>query len=155
MGSNTLLLIGLILKHKARGGAGMIQLIYLYIYLSIDPPFCFSWASLVVQRVKHLPSMWESQVQSLSQENPWRRKWQPSPVFLPGKPHGWRSLVGYSPRGRKEWDPTGRLHFTFVFQLEISLIWDFVYIQIWWKRKQEVWLIISGYKMDCGKSLSV
>ena len=28
---------------------------------------------------------------------PWRRKWQPTPVFLPGKPHGWRSLAGYSP----------------------------------------------------------
>jgi len=31
---------------------------------------------------------------------PWRRKWQPTPVFLPGKSHGWRSLVGYSPWGR-------------------------------------------------------
>ena len=28
---------------------------------------------------------------------PWRRKWQPTSVFLPGKPHGQRSLVGYSP----------------------------------------------------------
>ena len=28
---------------------------------------------------------------------PWRRKWQPTPVFLPGESHGWRSLVGYSP----------------------------------------------------------
>ena len=32
---------------------------------------------------------------------PWRRKWQSSPVFLPGKSHGQRSLAGYSPRGRK------------------------------------------------------
>ena len=32
---------------------------------------------------------------------PWRRKWQPTPVFLPGKPHGQRSLVGYSPQGHK------------------------------------------------------
>ena len=31
----------------------------------------------------------------------WRRKWQPTPVFLPGKFHGWRSLVGYSPWGRR------------------------------------------------------
>ena len=30
---------------------------------------------------------------------PWRRKWQPTPVFLPGESHGWRSLVGYSPWG--------------------------------------------------------
>ena len=45
---------------------------------------------------------------------PWRRKWQPTPVFLPGKSHGWRSLVGYSPRGRKESDTTERLHFHFL-----------------------------------------
>ena len=32
---------------------------------------------------------------------PWRRKWQPTPVFLPGESHGWRSLVGYSPRVAK------------------------------------------------------
>ena len=37
---------------------------------------------------------------------PWRRKWQPTPVFLPGKFHGQRSLVGYSPRGRKRVDIT-------------------------------------------------
>ena len=40
---------------------------------------------------------------------PWRRKWQPTPVFLPGEPHGQRSLVGYSPWGRKELDMTERL----------------------------------------------
>ena len=37
---------------------------------------------------------------------PWRRKWQPTPVFLPRKSHGQRSLVGYSPWCRKEWDMT-------------------------------------------------
>ena len=42
----------------------------------------------------------------------WRRKWQPTAVFLPGKSHGWRNLVGYSPWGRKELDMTERLHFT-------------------------------------------
>ena len=31
-------------------------------------------------------------------KNPWSRKWQPTPVFLPGKFHGWRSLANYSPR---------------------------------------------------------
>ena len=36
----------------------------------------------------------------------WRRKWQPTPVFLSGKSHGQRSLVGYSLWGRKEWDMT-------------------------------------------------
>ena len=38
--------------------------------------------------------------------------WQPTPVFLPGEFCGRRSLVGYSPRGRKELDTTDQLHFT-------------------------------------------
>ena len=46
---------------------------------------------------------------------PWRRKWQSTPVLLPGKSHGQRSLVGYSPRGCKESDTTERLHFHFHF----------------------------------------
>ena len=37
---------------------------------------------------------------------PWRRKWLSTPVFLPGKSHGQRSLVGYSPWSRKELDMT-------------------------------------------------
>ena len=37
---------------------------------------------------------------------PWRRKWQPTPVFLFGKFHGQRSLEGYSPRGHKELNMT-------------------------------------------------
>ena len=42
---------------------------------------------------------------------PWRRKWQPTPVLLPGKSHGLRSLVGNSPWGCKESDTTEQLHF--------------------------------------------
>ena len=38
-----------------------------------------------------------------------------TPVFLPGKFHGWRSLKGYSPWDRKEWDTTDRLHFHFQY----------------------------------------
>ena len=41
-----------------------------------------------------------------SERFPWRRKWQPTPVFFPGESHGRRNLVGYSPRGRKESDTT-------------------------------------------------
>ena len=41
------------------------------------------------------------------------RKWQPIPVFLPGKPHGPSSLVCYSPWGRKDSDTTKQLHFHF------------------------------------------
>ena len=50
---------------------------------------------------------------------PWRRKWQPTPVFLPGGSHGQRSLVGYSPRGRKELDTTEQLHFHTLFRKTI------------------------------------
>ena len=39
---------------------------------------------------------------SLGTEIPWRREWQPTPVFLPGKSHGQRGLEGYSPWGCKE-----------------------------------------------------
>ena len=42
-----------------------------------------------------------------------RRQWHPTPVLLPGKSHGWRSLVGCSPWGRWESDTTERLHFHF------------------------------------------
>ena len=38
-----------------------------------------------------------------------RRQWHPTPVLLPGKSHGWRSLVGCSPRGHEELDTTERL----------------------------------------------
>ena len=43
----------------------------------------------------------------------WRRWWHPTPVLLPGKSHGQRSLVGCSPEGRKELDTNERLHFHF------------------------------------------
>ena len=43
----------------------------------------------------------------------WRRQWHPTPVLLPGKSHGRRSLVGCSPWGHKELDTTERLHFDF------------------------------------------
>ena len=45
----------------------------------------------------------------------WRRQWQPTPVLLPGKSHGQRSLVGRSPWGRRESDMTEQLHFHFSF----------------------------------------
>ena len=46
---------------------------------------------------------------SISGRSPWRRTWQPTPVFLPGESRGQRSLVGYGPWGRKELDTTEQL----------------------------------------------
>ena len=54
---------------------------------------------------------WSSLFSSLSPN--WRRQWHPTLVLLPGKSHGWRSLVGCSPWGREESDMTERLHFHF------------------------------------------
>ena len=50
----------------------------------------------------HVP-MQETWIQSLGQEDPWRRKRQPIPVFLPGGFRGQRSLADYSPWGHKSW----------------------------------------------------
>ena len=58
-------------------------------------------ASLVVQIVKNLPAMLETEVQSLGQADPWRREWLPTPVFLLGETHEQRSLVDHSPRVHK------------------------------------------------------
>ena len=41
---------------------------------------------------------------------PWSRRWPPTPVFLPGKSQGERSVVGYSPQGRKDLDMTEHVH---------------------------------------------
>ena len=72
--------------------------------------------SLVAQMVKHLPTMLETQVRSLGWEDPLEKD-QPTPVLLPGKSHGWRSVVGYSPWGCKESDSTERLHLVLVLVL--------------------------------------
>ena len=69
----------------------------------------------------HIICFWEEKFLSLEQKKNeqgrlqlwiYLRKWQPTPVFLPGKSHGWRSPVGYSPGGRKELDTIEQLHFT-------------------------------------------
>ena len=60
--------------------------------------------------VERLPEMQETQVRSLGQDDPQETKWQPTLALWPGKFHGWRSLVGYSPWGRKELDTTERFH---------------------------------------------
>ena len=50
---------------------------------------------LIMVLIKRLSTMWETWVRSLGREVPWRKKWQSTPILLPGKSHGQRSLVGY------------------------------------------------------------
>ena len=63
--------------------------------------------------VKNLPAMQETRVPSMGREDPledpWRRKWKPTSVFLPGESHGQSSLVGYRPGCHKELDRTEQL----------------------------------------------
>ena len=56
---------------------------------------------MVAQMVKNLPAMQDTWFNSWVRKIPWRRAWQPTPVFLPRESHGWRSLAGYSPWNRK------------------------------------------------------
>ena len=74
-------------------------------------PYSLVWASQVALAVKKLPANAgditdTSSIPGWGEKISWRRKWQPTPVFLPGESHGQRSLVGYSPQGRRESDAT-------------------------------------------------
>ena len=54
--------------------------------------------------VKNLPASTGNGFDPWVKKSPWRREWQPTPVFMPGEFHVQRSLVGYSPSGRRESD---------------------------------------------------
>ena len=54
------------------------------------------------QRVKNLPAMRGHRFNPWVRKIPWRRAWQPTPVFLPGEPHQERNLAGYCPWGCKK-----------------------------------------------------
>ena len=71
-------------------------------------------APLVAQRLKHLPAMQETQVQSLRREDALEEEGMTTPpwVFLPGELNGQRILVSYSPWGREESDITACHSFT-------------------------------------------
>ena len=54
---------------------------------------------------------------------PWRKEWQPTAIFLPGKSHGLRSLAGPSPWGRKELDTTEQLTHTVIVRASFVPQW--------------------------------
>ena len=70
----------------------------------IGYPLQYSWVSLVAQTVKIPLQCGRPGFDPWVRKIPWRRAWQPTPVFLPGETSGQRSLAGYSPRGCKESD---------------------------------------------------
>ena len=107
--------------------------------------------------VKNPPAMQETQeilVRSLAREDPWSRKWQPIPVFLPGKSCGQRSLVGYSPwhckRVRHDW---ATKHAYLIAILFISIYLDAVNQQIFIEHLQikicVEWLSATDFPRKC------
>ena len=77
-------------------------------------------ASLVAQMIKKLSALQETGFYPWVRKIPWRMKWQPTPVFLPGKSYGQRSLVVYSPWVRRfghDW--VTNFHFHYLVQYVI------------------------------------
>ena len=76
---------------------------------SRELPSWLRWSSICLQCGRPGFNPWVGKI-------PWRRKWQPTPVFLPGKSHGQRNLVDYSLSlwDNKDSDTTERLHFHFL-----------------------------------------
>ena len=77
----------------------------------------------MVQTVKRLPTMWETWVQSLGQEDLLEKEMATHSSILAWKIPGQRNLVGYSPWGHKELDTTKQLHFlSMIYAFTSSLI---------------------------------
>ena len=92
------------------------------------------------------------QVQSLGQEDPLERAWQPAPLFLPGESHGQRSLTGYSPWGRRvrhDWSDLAHIHIYMYVYSSPHMLWpinkkgivpDIAWIHCPIKRPKQHWL---------------
>ena len=82
--------------------------------------------------VKNPPSMQET-LETWVGKIPWRRKWEPTAVFLPRKSRGQRSLAGYSPWGSKESDMTEQLTVMDIQkQLAQNQSLSFINISVWY-----------------------
>ena len=78
-------------------------------------PWWLRWLSVCLQCGRTWFSPWDGRIS-------WRRKWQPTPIFLPGKNHEWRSLIGYSPWGPKSYTRLSNFTFTFTFLTSTRLV---------------------------------
>ena len=106
--------------------------------------YCYG-TSLMAQMVKHLPTVQKNWVRSLGWEDPLEKGMATQSSILPGKSHGRRSLVGYSPWGHKELDMTEWLHFlTFwLFIVMISSFFFFICIYV-----LELWFVITMWLLN-------
>ena len=77
---------------------------------------------------------------------PWRRKWHPAPVLLPGKSHGQKILVGYGPWGRKESDSAAWLHFLSAKTVcLICFFWQCSLLVVSWLAILVIWFQFKCY----------
>ena len=93
-----------------------------------------AWRHLGIPYLEVKTSFWNAGDLSLIPglgRSPGEGKWQPTPILLLGESHGGRSLVGYSPWGRKELDTTERLHFQFLILFESLTLWLFQNFLFW------------------------
>ena len=92
-----------------------LQLPFLTSYLLkyIDATSMGKGKRLAMEPYRFFPNSFLNAVLIVFRQFDRRRQWHPTPVLLPGKSHGWRTLVGCSPWGREESDTTARLHFHF------------------------------------------
>ena len=84
-------------------------------YSKVRIPWCFRWQIIRLQ-------CWRGRFHPWVRKVPWKSKWQPTPVFLPGEFHGQRTLLGYSPWGREESDTTEWLIHTLQGHADIFLL---------------------------------
>ena len=96
-----------------------------------------------------------------SRKIPWKRKWQPTPVFLPGESHGQRSLAGYRPWGCKEWDAAEHAHTQFVSSNPRLLIYPALlsplvtmFVFYVWEEKKKKSLEEADYQEDLKEWIS-
>jgi len=73
------------------------------------------------------PAMQETWVQSWIRKIPWRRAWQPTPIFLPGEFHGQSSLAGYSPWDHKESGTTEVTEHRHIDKRRYQVLWIGIY----------------------------
>ena len=86
--------------------------LYIYIHFQILFPYTLLQSAEYISLCFRVGPCWLSILYAVVYIY-WRRQWQPTPILLPGKSHGLRSLIGCSAWGREELDTTEQLHFHF------------------------------------------
>ena len=92
------------------------QFVYAVFFLTTLKNILLYLVAQTVMRLPTMPTMWETQVQSLGQEDLLEKEMATHSSILARKSHGWWNLVGCSPWGYKESDTTERFHFTYMVQ---------------------------------------